>query len=107
MDGALRLRRAQGDFGGEVFEPKIGGIKARELMEGHVIEGAANGGVHSLPTTADAALTLDAAATRRAAAFPDRYGPLEHVEDLGGGNVLRPSCEPVSSLGAARGNHHA
>jgi hypothetical protein len=69
-------------------------------MQCHIIERAANGGVHPLPTAADAALTLDAAAARRAAAFGDRDGPFEYIEDLRRRDMLGTPRELISALGA-------
>ena len=57
-------------------------VESRELVQRHILERAANGGIDALPGAADAALALDAALAGGAAAFRDRDRALEHVEDL-------------------------
>ena len=88
-------------------EPNLGRIQSGELMQGHIIQRAADGGIHPLPAGADTALTLDAAPARCAAAFGDGDGPLEYIQDLGRRDILRPARELVAAVGAARRDHHA
>ena len=95
------------DFGCEIREAQVGGIEPSQLMQGDVIEGAANGGIHSLPRAADATLPLDAAPARRTATFGDGDRSFEDIENLRRGNLLGSPREPISALRTPRGDHHA
>src|SRR5271155_853790 len=57
-------------------------IEARQLLQSHIIECAADGRVDALPGASNSALTLDAALTRGARALGDRDRTLKHVENL-------------------------
>src|ERR1700679_2566062 len=71
--------RRHANFRRQVGDPQGGGVQSRQLPEGYLLQRTADGGVHPLPRAPDAALALDSALARGAAAFGDGNRPLEHV----------------------------
>src|ERR1700722_5003736 len=89
------------NFRCQVGNAQRGRVQARQLAQRDLFQGTADGRIHPLPCVADAALTFDTALTRGAAAFSDRDGTLEYVENLRRRDVLGTSRQPIAALRAA------
>src|SRR6185437_10065254 len=76
--------------------------QTRQFAQRHLFQRAADGRIDPLPGAADAALPLDAAVTRCAAAFGDGDRALEDIEDLRGGDQFGTAGQTVSALRAER-----
>src|SRR5262245_47292236 len=72
-----------------------------QVGEAHTFERFANARVDALPGRADAAVGLEIAKAVRRAAFGDRDGSLERVEDLGGADRRGGTGKGVTALDAA------
>jgi hypothetical protein len=94
------LRGIDANFRGQLRHAHRRGIQARQLMQGHVLERAADRRVHPLPRPTDAAQTFDPALAGRAAAFGDGDRPFEDVENLRRRDFIRAParCKPFSTL---------
>ena len=89
-------------LGRQGHQAKLRGLEPREFPQRHIVERAPYGGVDPLPSAAHPALPLDAAAAGGAAAFRDRDGSLEHVEDLGRRDLLGAPREEMTSPARCR-----